>query len=105
MDTLEHAVKLLLLFVIWAVLSSPFLIGAFFVARMIRQRGANSYFVTISFALAVALLVAPVPTSIITVFIPNAFALFDHRTSVAVTSVIACTVALRYVGIGRKRGQ
>ena len=118
MDAVEFGAKLLLLFLVWTLLASPFLIVAFFVGRIIKRRRLNSYVVTFAFALVVALLVAPVPTPIITFFIPNGLALFTGTyykdvfsadgvfsqlqpwiaTSLAVTLAISCGVALRYVG-------
>ena len=122
MDVLELSAKLLLVLVVWALLASPFLIAAFFVGKTIKRRRLNSYVVTISLAVIVAVLVAPVPTPIITFFIPNGFALFTGTyyrdlfstdgffsqlqpwvaTSLAITVAVACAVALRYVGVASK---
>jgi hypothetical protein len=122
MEAFELSAKLLLLFLVWALFASPFFVAAFFVGRIVKRRRLNSYAVTVSLAVVVALLVAPVPTPIITFFIPNGFALFTGTyykdvfstdglfsqlqpwiaTSLAVTMAVACAVALHYVGVAKK---
>ena len=125
MDTLELSVKLLMLLVVWALLASPFVIAAFFVGRIIKRRRLNSYVSTISLAVIVAVLVAPVPTPIITFLIPNGFALLTGTyytdlfsadgffyqlqpwvaTSLGITVAVACVIVLRYVGVASREGR
>ena len=114
---IELTVKLVLLVIFWALLASPLLIAAFMTGRAMQRRNISSMFVTVPFALIVAFLAAPVPTPIITVFIPNGLALFDGDffaavfgkndflgqlrpwfvTSIVTTSAITCSFALRYI--------
>ncbi|WP_253643531.1 hypothetical protein [Xanthomonas vesicatoria] len=49
------------------------------IAARLRKRPRNSPWVVGSFAVVITLLVAPVPTPLIRVFLPHAVALFDRR--------------------------
>jgi hypothetical protein len=113
----EVGAKLLILAVFWLVLASPFLAVAFFSARAMRRRRVTSRFAILSFALLAAVLLAPVPTPIITFFVPNGFALLDGDyyarlfsgdkffgqlwpwviTSVILTSAVTMLLSLRYI--------
>lgn len=59
------------------LLSSPFIIAAFFVGRAMKRRGRTSNLAIILFSLLLTLLIAPIPSPIITIFYPNIFGLFD----------------------------
>jgi len=74
-EALEIAVKLLFLALLWAVLASPFLLILLLVGRAIRRRGVTSPLALVSFTAAATLLLAPIPTPIITVFYPSGYAL------------------------------
>jgi hypothetical protein len=122
MAAIEMSAKLLLLFVGWALLASPIFVTAFFVGRAVKRRRRNSSAVAILLAVAAAALVAPVPTPIVTFFIPNGLALLTGSyyrdvlsddglfsqllpwvvTSLVATFAIACLVAFRYVGVAKK---
>lgn len=69
------AVPLLLL--LWAVLASPALLGLVLALRFIRRRQCSPARAAVPLAAAFSLLAAPVPTPIITVFIPHWAALLD----------------------------
>lgn len=73
--TMLLAVPLLLL--LWAVLASPALLGLVLALRFIRQRQYSPARAAVPLAAAFSLLAAPVPTPIITVFIPHWAALLD----------------------------
>ena len=62
---------------LWAVFASPFLLGFYLVVRLMRRRGVRSGGAMVVIAVAFSLLVAPVPTPIITVLVPHAFVLVD----------------------------
>jgi hypothetical protein len=107
---------LLVLLVVWAVFASPFLLGLYFAARRVGANGLRSRWVRAGGALAVALVVAPTPTPIITIFVPqlvavvamlspgDAMAVFAPElwpimaASTAVTSVAAYLLSARLVG-------
>jgi hypothetical protein len=115
MATVEIALKLFFLTLLWVVLASPFLAIAFFIGRKMRRRGITSPLALYSFAVVLTLLLAPVPTPIITVFYPSGFALFGGTffahffgketyyqglrpwvaTSLAVTFVVCITTVRR----------
>jgi hypothetical protein len=117
MYVLELGAKPLILLLLWLLLSSPFLAAAFFTVKAIKRRGVRSPVAILLFGLTVALLIAPVPTPIITVFIPNGLAIFDKTfyasifstddffgqlrssviASLVVTSIVCTFAALRYV--------
>lgn len=65
------------LLLLWALFSSPLLLGFYLAARFMRRRAIRSTGAIVAFAFAVAFLIAPIPTPIITVFVPHAFVLFD----------------------------
>ena len=73
--TMLLAVTLLLL--LWAVLASPALLGLVLALRFIRRRQFSPARAAVPLAAAFTLLAAPVPTPIITVFIPHWAALLD----------------------------
>lgn len=112
---IETAAKLLLLALLWSVLALPFLAAAIFAARSMKRRGLTSRAAAVALGLVAALLLAPVPTPIITVFLPNGLALVqgDYYAklgqdgffaqlwswiwwSIAVTATICIAVALRF---------
>ncbi|OEZ00916.1 MULTISPECIES: hypothetical protein [Stenotrophomonas] len=64
---------------LWAILSSPLLLGFYLFARYMRRRAVRSTAAVVVFSLVATLLVAPVPTPIITVFLPHAFVLIDSN--------------------------
>jgi hypothetical protein len=116
---IEISVKVLLCLAVWALLASPFFVAAFFVGRAIKRRRRNSSVVTALLAVVVAVLVAPVPTPIITFFVPNGFALVSGyyydvfsdggfatqllpwvAASLVATLAIACAVAFHYLAEG-----
>ena len=75
MEALETSVKFLLLALLWVILASPFFLISFFVGRAMRRRGVTSPFALVPFTAAVAVLLAPIPTPIVTVFYPSGYAL------------------------------
>ena len=117
MDTaLVLSKDLAILFVVllgWAIISLPLIAAFYFAARWMRTRRVTSTGICVLFALAAALVVAPVPTPMITVFLPNAaFFLVDRSwmdhflaallpwigTSIAITFIIAYMLIRRFVG-------
>jgi hypothetical protein len=116
MDSLEHPVKFLLLGLLWLILALPLFVGALLCARAMRRRRLNSRSAILAFALLCAFLIAPVPTPIITIFVPNGVALVDGIyyvrlfaanslfqqlwwwiiPSIVATSIISCFAAWRY---------
>jgi hypothetical protein len=74
LQALAISVALLLL---WAVLASPLLLAFFFAARSMRRKGVRSGWAIAGLASSFSVLAAPVPTPIITVFLPHVLALFD----------------------------
>lgn len=84
MAELEMLAKLLLLALVWGVFSSPFLAAAFFAARRIRRGGSASPALAVSLGAITALMVAPIPTPIITILQPHAFVLFSEGYYAAV---------------------
>ncbi len=117
MDVIEIGAKVLFVALLWTLLASPFLALAFFAGRAMKRRRWNSHGAMLLFSLAVAILVAPVPTPIITVFIPNGVALLDGSyyarlfsgnspfgqlwswviTSLVITLAVSSLVVLRYL--------
>ncbi|MBK0053519.1 hypothetical protein [Stenotrophomonas sp. S39] len=62
---------------LWAALASPFALALHIALRALRRRGIRSAAVVVLLAFVFALLAAPVPTPIITVFLPHGFVLLD----------------------------
>lgn len=62
---------------LWAALASPFVLALYFVLRALRRRGIRTAAAVVLPALVFAMLAAPVPTPIITVFLPHGFMLLD----------------------------
>jgi len=96
----------------WVVISLPLLAGFYFVARGMRKRRVTSTGTCALFALVAALVVAPVPTPIITFFLPSAFFFLVDRswmghfllgllpwigTSIAITFIVAYALITRFV--------
>ncbi len=74
LQALAISVAVLLL---WALLASPLLLASFFAARSMRRRGVCSGWAIAALASSFSVLAAPVPTPIITVFLPHVLVLFD----------------------------
>ncbi|RJS03248.1 hypothetical protein RZV17_08190 [Xanthomonas cannabis] len=79
MLSLQGVLAVALLLVLWAILAMPLLWVFSRIAARLRKRPRNSPGVIGGFAAAITLLVAPVPTPFISVFLPHAIALFDRR--------------------------
>ncbi|MBB3832396.1 hypothetical protein FHR55_000562 [Xanthomonas arboricola] len=79
MLSLQGVLAVALLLVLWAILAMPLLWIFSRIAARLRKRPRNSPWVIGGFAAAITLLVAPVPTPFISVFLPHAIALFDRR--------------------------
>ncbi|MEA9562765.1 MULTISPECIES: hypothetical protein [unclassified Xanthomonas] len=79
MLSLQGVLAVALLLVLWAILAMPLLWIFSLITARLRKRPRNSPWVVGSFAAAITLLVAPVPTPFISVFLPHAIALFDRR--------------------------
>ena len=75
MEALEITVGLLFLALLWATLASPLLLMLFLVGRAMRRRDVNSPLALVPFTVLATLLLAPIPTPIITVFYPSGYAL------------------------------
>ena len=73
--TMLLAVPLLLL--LWAIFASPAVLGLVLALRFIRRRQYSPARAAVPLAAVFALLAAPVPTPIVTVFIPHWAALLD----------------------------
>ena len=74
METLELILKVALMLAIWLALSSPFVFGIIKLIGWLRSSKRQSLGVCFSVAVISTLLIAPVPTPIITVFVPSAVA-------------------------------
>lgn len=110
---------------VWGVLASPLLLGLYLSLRRMRRRAVRSPWAGMLLALVFSLLAAPVPTPIITVFVPHAFAVFDGRyyaqvdqgadpyagllplicASLLATFLITLAVVWRYIRRGRAPGK
>lgn len=81
MWSLQGALAVLMLLAVWAILAAPLLWVVSRIALRLRKGASTSphraQWSSIRFAAAVTLLVAPVPTPIVTVFLPHAIALLD----------------------------
>ena len=81
MWSLQGALAVLMLLAVWAILDAPLLWMVSRIALRLRKGASTSpgraQWSSIGFAAAVALLVAPVPTPIVTVFLPHVIALLD----------------------------
>ncbi|NJC36249.1 hypothetical protein GGR60_000739 [Xanthomonas arboricola] len=81
MWSLQGALAVLMLLAVWAILAAPLLWMVSRIALRLRKGASTSpgraQWRSIGFAAAVTLLVAPVPTPIVTVFLPHAIALLD----------------------------
>lgn len=62
---------------VWGVLASPLLLGLYLLLRLMRRRAVRSPWARVFLALVFSLLAAPVPTPIITVFVPHGLAVLD----------------------------
>jgi len=78
METVEITAKILSLFFLWVLLASPLFFISCVIGRAMKRRRITSFPAIFIFCVLVALAIAPVPTPIITIFIPNSFALFDN---------------------------
>jgi hypothetical protein len=67
---METIAKLLIVAVIWFVMASPLLVLSFFIAKRLHKKSKNLFMNAIGVSFITALLVAPVPTPIITFFVP-----------------------------------
>ncbi|TPQ26203.1 hypothetical protein PL263_09250 [Methylomonas sp. EFPC3] len=74
---LQLLVASLVLPLLWMIISSPILFVFFRLARIMRRRAMHSGWIMALFASVFSLIAAPVPTPIITVFIPFGLALTD----------------------------
>lgn len=119
MWSLQGALAVLMLLAVWAILAAPLLWVVSRIALRLRKGASTSphraQWSSIGFAAAVALLVAPVPTPIVTVFLPHAIALLDasyyarifqgppmlRQLLVWIAVSMALTFALSYVWIRR----
>ena len=79
MEAIPYLLALyIVLLPIWAVVSSPVLLGFVLLARLMRRRAVRSAWAIAAFAFAVSVLAAPVPTPIITGLVPHGLALLDR---------------------------
>lgn len=79
MEELLHMLTMLMVLLpLWAILAAPILLVFFVAARLMRRRSFRSRWAITALALAFALVAAPVPTPIITVFVPHGYALLDR---------------------------
>ncbi|WIX24986.1 hypothetical protein PUV44_21070 [Xanthomonas arboricola pv. corylina] len=119
MWSLQGALAVLMLLAVWAILAAPLLWMVSRIALRLRKGASTSphraQWSSIGFAAAVALLVAPVPTPIVTVFLPHVIALLDasyyarifqgppmmRQLLVWIAVSMALTFALSYVWIRR----
>ncbi|MBB4771208.1 MULTISPECIES: hypothetical protein [Xanthomonas] len=119
MWSLQGALAVLMLLAVWAILAAPLLWMVSRIALRLRKGASTSprraQWSSIGFAVAVTLLVAPVPTPIVTVFLPHAIALLDasyyarifqgppmlRQLLVWIAVSMALTFALSYVWIRR----
>jgi len=62
---------------VWGVLASPLLLGLYLQLRLMRRKAVRSPWARVFLALVFSLLAAPVPTPIITVFVPHGLAVLD----------------------------
>src|SRR5690606_8758917 len=67
----------LLVFLLWLVISSPLLLVFYLAARWMKRRGWRSEAAYVGLAALAACVAAPVPTPIITIFVPLVWALVD----------------------------
>lgn len=67
---IETIAKILIVAVVWFVMISPLLVLSFFIAKRVHKESKNSFMSTVGVSFVTALLVAPVPTPIITFFVP-----------------------------------
>ena len=115
MPSFELIAKVAVLILVWAALSLPVFAAAFFTGRGMKRRGLSSRPAAVVLGLVVAVLLAPVPTPIITFFAPNGFMLFSPdyyarvfgddglyrqlrpwvAISVTMTSIVSVAVTLR----------
>ncbi|WP_386337910.1 hypothetical protein O4D10_13220 [Xanthomonas citri pv. citri] len=79
MVSLQGVLAVALLLVLWAILAMPLLWIFTRIAARLRKRPRHSPWVIVGFAAAITLLVAPVPTPFVSVFVPHAIALLDRR--------------------------
>lgn len=79
MLSLQGVLAVALLLVLWAILAMPLLWIFTRIAARLRKRPRRSPWLEYGFAAAMTLLVAPVPTPFISVFMPHAIALLDRR--------------------------
>ncbi|MBB5860024.1 lysylphosphatidylglycerol synthetase-like protein (DUF2156 family) [Xanthomonas arboricola] len=116
---MQGALAVLMLLAVWAILAAPLLWMVSRIALRLRKGASTSprraQWSSIGFAVAVTLLVAPVPTPIVTVFLPHAIALLDasyyarifqgppmlRQLLVWIAVSMALTFALSYVWIRR----
>ncbi|KER82949.1 hypothetical protein [Xanthomonas arboricola] len=119
MWSLQGALAVLMLLAVWAILAAPLLWLVSRIALRLRKgastRSGRAQWRSIGFAAAVALLIAPVPTPIISVLLPHAIALLDasyyarifqgppmmRQLLVWIAVSMALTFALSYVWIRR----
>ncbi|CAD7380060.1 hypothetical protein VB145_06705 [Xanthomonas arboricola] len=119
MWSLQGALAVLMLLAVWAILAAPLLWMASRIALRLRKGASTSphraQWSSIGFAAAVTLLVAPVPTPIISVFLPHVIALLDasyyarifqgppmmRQLLVWIAVSMALTFALSYVWLRR----
>ncbi|MFA0923022.1 hypothetical protein [Xanthomonas fragariae] len=79
MLSLQGVLAVALLLVLWAILAMPLLWIFSLIAARLRKRPRRSPWLEGGFAAVITVLVAPVPTPFISVFLPHAIALFDRR--------------------------
>ncbi|MCC8538067.1 hypothetical protein ACDH70_03660 [Xanthomonas axonopodis pv. poinsettiicola] len=79
MPSLQGVLAVALLLVLWAILAMPLLWIFTRIAARLRKRSRHSRWLVGGFAAAVTVVVAPVPTPFVSVFMPHAIALLDRR--------------------------
>jgi hypothetical protein len=98
METAVALTKMLILLLpLWAAISAPLLLGLYLVARWMRSKHKTSRIACGFFALAAAFVVAPIPTPIITIFVPSVVALADRGGIVAFASQLVPWIATSLV--------
>lgn len=72
MEYTDYVIKLILIAMLWLVLAAPILALVFYIERKLRRQSRKLYSrLIIGLSIVTGALIAPVPTPIITVFLPN----------------------------------
>ncbi len=80
---MEEVAKYLVLTLVWFLLASPVLGILYFVSKKLSQPNINTILTNAIYSIILMLLIAPIPTPIITFFIPNIYYLFGFQSYIA----------------------